>query len=166
MGVRVNGLTVVYLPFHYRPCLVSKFFFKLLTFLSHRNFLTYINLQLFHHIVPISTKLLILTWTKHSHNIFLEENWQAHVRYGCHLLIHPFSHLEEKNRRCLSDVAVSRWLFALLRHRNLAEKSIVGTIVIRHTWLPCRGCFAIHNKRSCITNETCINCAIFPSNIT
>ncbi len=48
------------------PCLVPKYFFKLPTIPSHQNFSTHINFQLFHHIVPISTKLPILVWTKHS----------------------------------------------------------------------------------------------------
>ena len=47
-----------------RTCLDPNFFFKLSTFPSHQNFPTHINLQLFHHIVPISTKLPILVWTK------------------------------------------------------------------------------------------------------
>jgi hypothetical protein len=39
----------------------SKLFLKKLsTFLSHQNFPTHTNFQLFRHIVPISTKLLIL----------------------------------------------------------------------------------------------------------
>jgi hypothetical protein len=36
-----------------RPCLVLNFFFKLPTFPSHQNFSTYINFQLFHHIILI-----------------------------------------------------------------------------------------------------------------
>ena len=50
-----------------RPSLVVKLFFKLLTFSSHqiKTFLD-TNFQLFRHIVTISIKLLILTWTKHT----------------------------------------------------------------------------------------------------
>ncbi len=36
---------------------------------SHQNFSIHINFQLFHHIVSISIKLLILTWTKHTLSI-------------------------------------------------------------------------------------------------
>ncbi|MCL0184391.1 hypothetical protein M2T59_29645, partial [Klebsiella pneumoniae] len=42
------------------PSLVPNFFFKLLTFLSHQNFSTHTNFQLFRHIILILIKLLIL----------------------------------------------------------------------------------------------------------
>ena len=48
------------------PCLVLNFSFELLTFSSHQNFPTYINFQLFYHIVQILTKLPISAWTKHT----------------------------------------------------------------------------------------------------
>ena len=44
----------------WRLRLDPKIFFKLSNFPSHQNFSTHTNFQLFHHIVPISTKLLIL----------------------------------------------------------------------------------------------------------
>jgi hypothetical protein len=54
-----------------RPSLVPNFFFKLPTFTSHQNFSTHINFQIFRHIVPMSIKLLILAWTKHTLNLCL-----------------------------------------------------------------------------------------------
>jgi hypothetical protein len=42
------------------PSLVPNFFFKLSIFPLHQNFPTHTNFQLFRHIFPISTKLLIL----------------------------------------------------------------------------------------------------------
>ena len=48
------------------PCLLPKLFFKTSTFSSHQNFPTYINFQLFCHIISISIKFLILVWTKHN----------------------------------------------------------------------------------------------------
>jgi hypothetical protein len=69
------------IPWCFSPCLVSNFFFKtsnffitsklsythkLPAFPSHQNFPTHTNFQLFHHIIPISTKLSILAWTKHT----------------------------------------------------------------------------------------------------
>jgi hypothetical protein len=62
-------IEIYYFEMQLTPCLVSKFFFKLPIFSSHQNFSTHINFQLFCHIVPISTKLLILVWTKHTINI-------------------------------------------------------------------------------------------------
>ncbi len=40
---------------------ILNFFFKLPTFPSNQNFPTHTNFQLFRHIIPISTKLSILT---------------------------------------------------------------------------------------------------------
>lgn len=51
-----------------RPCLVSKFSFKFLTFSSDQNFPKYINFQLFRHTVSISSNFQIYRETKQSLN--------------------------------------------------------------------------------------------------
>ena len=65
-----------------RLSLVPNYFFKLPTFPSHQNFPTHTNFQLFRHIVPISTKLSILTWTKHTPNGVLSSKRSFQLRYG------------------------------------------------------------------------------------
>ena len=64
--VAVTGLHFALRYIYVRPSLIPNYFFKLPTFSSHQNFPTHTNFQLFHHIVPISTKLPILAWTKHT----------------------------------------------------------------------------------------------------
>jgi hypothetical protein len=92
----------------FRPCLVAKFFFELSTFLSQQNFPTYTNFQLFYHIVPISTKLLILVWSKHNLTLFLCIDRFLHIR-SCAAVRHTTHHhrLSKRSRR------VSRRLFLL-----------------------------------------------------
>ena len=52
----------------WKKTLEPKFFFKLSTFHHIKTFL-HTNFQLFRHIVLISTKLIILAWTKHTPNL-------------------------------------------------------------------------------------------------